>query len=1050
MSKYDAMRKMTAIRNEAEQNKWASISNMLQTVTQEGWNIANTIGDAYGKQQAVEHNRTKNDTFNFLNGNGYFSYDEEKITDENGTEKTIRHYLSPEESQARYDEWSRTYDDQYPDADNIWARKYTSANDEAYREKRLPEIFKATAQSYQEYASNELADISARTAEYTITGSSGDYALDVLLSNNIKPENLGGFAERLYNSATGIAQDPLFTNDLSARAMETYFSAINRGVRSDDAERFVTDIWLPSAAEHDVIQYAEGMYSDYVINNNGYRWKAEEELDAFLSTLGTDENKRGYSYPLSDSGKSALRNKITAEWDSLDRAEESKQAEIYNKEIFPFMAAAASDSRVGITSDSLQNFHGFNPNKLPEETRQKFFEYVGAMDNLQIIHSKLAELNSVSSSTMPDEEKRQAINTIIGNSGDRKTQTALKAFADSTPYNGRYTTATPESVTDMYTRTFKALESYVPTSGFDLETASDIENDLDVRELLSDPGFVSAVTWANIGSQYYVENMYATDMVYNMKNAFIGMYEEELQGLTEEQIDKRFEEWMPEAKTKLRYFMDTYGELEINPDGTTLRDYYNAELKEMQEVNEMARRGYYILSDDNPEGNRINENLFNDTLYKFATYDGSQRQNLIADITGQQWSGYTQDQQKFIMKLINNEDNAADLFSQYGLSISQRLSSFGFLDTNDKNKVGANALMELFQETMKNGGNMIANADSLIDSYIRKTVNSIADNESVSILSGYSDILERTSSGDVNWKEIDAYQLVALSNGTYKSTVREIRSDTSSRLFKETSSDAIELWIGSEDWRYVLNLGTSKTDLNEEQKMLLRYCSALGIESNYDPDDVPDGFWDNLTVSIAMHMDDLSFLEKCITIDEVNSMIYAESNYNQMRSEGLAISTAKESSPEWMVASTYSSDGNISGETYEIKALYDVHGDLTGEYMIRNPGDEGNGTILNINREIEDNIPNVLMDAFQNMYPDEYNRKFSGVRDPGLPIAYRIDIYEERLNKALDSIVSGRFVPEVNNALDMIYSLTGKRYKPEFEVKTTTFDKPRIVMREIK
>lgn len=1050
MSKYDAMRKMTAIRNEAEQNKWASISNMLQTVTQEGWNIANTIGDAYGKQQAVEHNRTKNDTFNFLNGNGYFSYDEEKITDENGTEKTIRHYLSPEESQARYDEWSRTYDDQYPDADNMWARKYTSANDEAYREKRLPEIFKATAQSYQEYASNELADISARTAEYTITGSSGDYALDVLLSNNIKPENLGGFAKRLYNSATGTAQDKLFTNDLSARAMETYFSAINRGVRSDDAERFVTDIWLPMAAEHDVIQYAEGMYSDYVINNNGYRWKAEEELDIFLSTLGTDENKRGYSYSLSDSGKTALRNKITAKWDSLDRAEESKQVEIYNKEIFPFMAASASDSRVGITSDSLKNFQGFNPNKLPEETRQKFFEYVGAMDNLQIIHSKLAELNSVSSSTMSDEEKRQAINTIIGNSGDRKTQTALKAFADSTPYNGRYTTATPESVTDMYTRTFKALESYVPTSGFNLETAGDIENDLDVRELLSDPDFVSAVTWANIGSQYYVENMYATDMVYNMKNAFIGMYEEELQGLTEEQIDKRFEEWMPEAKTKLRSFMDTYGELEINPDGTTLRDYYNAELKEVQEVNEMARRGYYIPSDNNPEGNRINENLFNDTLYKFATYDESQRQNLIADITGQQWSGYTQDQQEFIMKLINNEDNAADLFSQYGLSISQRLSSFGFLDTNDKNKVGANALMELFQETIKNGGNMLANADNLIDSYINKTINSIADNESKAILSGHldTDILARTKNGDVDWMNVDASQLIALSDATYPSTVRELKSGNSSRLLNEISYDAMYLWIGSEDWRYVLNLGTSKTDLNEEQKMLLRYCAALGNPSNYDPDNVSDSFWESLEATVTMTMEDMSDFQKYIIIDEVNSMRYAESNYNQMRSEGLAISNAKESNSEWMVASRYDQDGNISGETYEIKVLYDIHGNPTGEYMIRNPGDEGNGSVLNIEKTLDDIGANA-MDAVYSYFPNESKRKYNDNNRTRTRMPESPEIYRDRLQRSVDFLISHNHIPEIEAQIRTMSSFTGKKYKPTVVFNGSHFEMPRIKLEEV-
>ena len=1034
MNKYDVRRQRVALNSQADQNILKNYEQMYKTGITEGVNLINTIGDAYGKEQAAERNRKKNDEFNIKNSEGYFSYKENIEVNEDGTETRTKQWYTPEESMQKYDEWSREFDENYTDANNIWAQKYTNANDEAYRTKRLPEIFKSTAQAYQAYAADKNTETAARTYDYTITGSTGDYVYDVCLANDISPETLGGNEKLLFDVATGAVESDLYTPTIAARGLDFLVSAQNNGIRYDDAWQYFQNTWLPNAAVHDLKENADSFFTDYVINGDMSIYDAETQLDDILSQVGTVEsgNRKGFINPLSDTAKATLKTSILQSWKGLENGAIARTSEIYNSQVLPLMKANIRDGKLAISREELEGIEGFNEKWLPEEMKADFENLMDMMDEGRIVQSTIERLNAISSSSIPEDQKEKHISRIIAEAGDYRIQKSINRMADSSMYMGSYTSYTREDIAAKYNSMFEEFAHYLPEGRFDPKNAADPAYDKDVQALLGNMDVVSAIVYGNIGSEYYVDGILATDMAYNIQKIYEDYYADELEGLTQKEIDERFEEWLPEFRSFATGFMDKYGDQAINSDGTTLRNYYDAELKEVQDISKWSSDGFYTIDPSDPIGIRNNSAAYNNVLNMFAT---SSKENWDYVVTSylQTRSMLTKDQQKIGDYLMNMEENGQDLLSSFGAGIDSIIArKYPLINsTEEKDAVRAFVFEDIMRDVFESGGDI----NTLRATLATRTEDSVKDALTVmqgaifsEVTGGGNYLPENSSSGMPEYTNASDSELFSSIRSTYSEVSQKIDNGTLPRPYKEMASEYSNTFLNSQNGRLLLD---ENSGLTEDQKLSLISMNVLGVDVNYDADaskEEKEKFWKDASHNVKVQLDNLDDYFRSLAYFAINATMKSVDEYSYLHSEGLSISGPSASDPSWFIARKISADtenGRVYGKNYEVRSRKDIHGNKSG-FFVREIGETGMGEYVHFGSNFN------AMGAEMNNGLKEYYSNTQSINEE-YPWGTRRQEAQRRFQNVVDYAYDNNLFPEVKERLDMIYNLTGDVYRPKVE-----------------
>ena len=1059
MNKYDVRRERNRTATQADISSLQNYENITKTLVSDLPQTIDQIGGIIGNQQATDYINKENEAFKKDVADGKLTYK----TDDNGNiiydASGSPIPLSSEEMFNAREAWFSRYAANNPQPNNPWAQNVIKKSHDSSVASWTASIAETSLKKYQEQINTAMNN------EIMSYANAETIDADALLGNNgLSVENLSPELQSLYNDAKGISEKPIYSSKLAGQMLGTVIALEKAGNNPEVALMAAKNQYMSGFIKNNFINDSLAAFEENVINGD----YTKDEFYSSLDNALNNATKYDFQQELSKTGKENLRKEISNLVEAKWTEEQNRQAVMYNEQVYPQMVSI-QESGGWVSTAVFQNLvpEGFNINHLPDETKTALKSFLKEQDNYSIAYAISEDFNNINSDpTLSNEEKIAKKTAAINGIGNEVIKSGVRAMADSWPDFGNYTNLSKSEAVKTFSTILDGAIFPEEISGSSKSSSSgnvgSSQSDSDIMEIVQDSDKLNAyVLLALAGNEPSVSgvvNASITDSLYKYWEGTLT--EEELDSFENDDVEyNAFAKWVNKTSSTAIEFLDRAGNIKIDSNGTTVKDFYDAQKKNVIAGNKTAISGFAIDDPENdPVGTFIRKQNYQNIIYKIATCDPSNMDQLRLDI-GSIKNTFTEEQWDGIQQLLNSESNINQLLKNNYIDpdvLKDRYSYMLSSTDSNWNTILSNAYIKILPSLMNNPG---INAAEIMDKYIKDELSSIRS-------SAIIEILNLDNGLPMEEGQID---FASFGTGDFDKLGDEYGVKLAQEYYKEPPSTLIKDEMYA-DFSYLLNSnngngdpaflstvtqGAKKSDLSDRQIYLYDLASLSGTVQYTPSADDTDDTLNAIENQIIHDFNRMDESDKYIFLKKFGVRREFRKIYNQLADYGLEV-VGVASDPRWFIVAGHGTDENGNPVTFEVKPQLDSKGRITDFYE-RTTGSnasdiEGAKNSWYLGQDLgeagkEEYSSRIQNLAYANISPIEAKKlrldqakelrgEKPGVRDYNFYESN--DDYKKRIQGYVDQIWdSFDYLKDYN---DNYYSHFGKHLRPVVYVKRDTFE----------
>lgn len=712
-----------------------NLTSAVEGLVKQGLDIAGKVGQQIGSQQAQDWTEQydKDYTEAMESGSLFKDKDGNYITDEAAL-------------QQRVDEWTEQYKIDNPQPKNMWAQQALDSAEKAASQQRREKTVNSLINNYLSQAQDNL-NTKVNNIISTSYSNPSQTAQEVVASYGLDYSQLTPSEQQYYTESTTKYEegDERFgKGEIPAKKL-----ALSLAYRTAGYNDFKTEYSVQGAtpaiednfvANNYVSTYKEMVLDNNKMSDNEFNTNMDKELKASYTKNGYVQQDRidGIKSVVSARNKIARDEAVTANSDA------------YNRYVVPAIQSMYANSKNTDniqypntqTVTSLMNQYGINYVLLDDKTKSNLETVMESGDKITTLTNAVHEMNSISSSNMPDDMKHKEMTSYLSTLPPDQVK-QIQELADLDPFRGKFSQFTDKDIYEYVTglsspQLIKSniSDEYVDTDLSAANVARQIENYfafgageesvlfLDLlsatrNQIEEDTGISSEDekkalrNEVRLGEQESEED--ATESYYETKDSIV-----------EDIVDERFSELAQKAYSDAKDFIARYGDTKLDEfNGKTLNDVlagkqalYTNRLKATTNFGADGRLYYPesgistngLLDSDKAQIERENIRIDVGTGLVFSKLlsetSQDQREAILNDVYAHS-NEYKESDVKVMEQLVRGD--ASEYLKKNGISLSSYTSLLGSNDNKAMNTVKQQINASIAREIPKHYVNGVFN-----------------------------------------------------------------------------------------------------------------------------------------------------------------------------------------------------------------------------------------------------------------------------------------------------------------------------------------------------